>query len=80
MESEEIQSVQKRFIYAVDELYRLCLGGQWIIRDPAQESDSDLVLSSSLSDIPKLLDYIFDLELENTALVRMLSEEGGEEE
>ena len=74
MESEDLQNVQKRFTNAVDELDRLCLGGRWTIRVPAQESDSDLVLSSSLSDIPKLLDYIFDLELENTALVRMLGE------
>lgn len=72
MEDEELAQVKKRFVLATKELDRLCKGGKWTMKIPAQESDSDLVLSRSLRDIPDLIEAIEDLDLGSLALVRIV--------
>lgn len=60
---QHFDAIEARVKAGEDELDRLCAGGQWTMRVPANEDrDSDLVFSAVLADARALLARVLDLE------------------
>lgn len=58
MKAEQLAEIEARHKAASEEVKALCDGKRWRMCIPVQSTDSDVVITSSLKDIPVLLAVI----------------------